>query len=168
MSYAIITAESVAEYPVDLRARLPNTSMRENWPGGELEGIEYVLVQPTPRPDYDPAAQNLTEATPALVSGAWVQRWTVTPASAAEIAERLEDRRAGMSCTPRQARLALAGAGLLPAVEAWVAAQGAAAQIEWEYASEIRRTVGLVTSAASTMGLTDEQIDALFEHAGTF
>jgi len=75
--------------------------------------------------------------------------------------------RAGMSCTPRQARLALAYAGLLDTVDAWVAAQGAATKIEWEYASEVRRTVGLVTSAATELGMTEDQIDGLFEYAVT-
>ena len=167
MSYAIIHVGAVSEYPVDLRVRLPNTSMRENWPGGEIEGIEYVRVEPTPRPDYNPATQNLTEATPALVGGIWTQQWAVTDASTEEVAERLAAKRSTMTCTPRQARLALAYAGLLEATEAWVAAQGAATKIEWEYASEIRRTVGLVASAASTMGLTEDQIDGLFEYAVT-
>lgn len=168
MPYAILIAGAVAEYPVDLRVRLPNTSFPENWPGGEIDGVEYALIHPSPQPSHDPAAQNLTEATPALVEGVWTQQWGITDASPTEIAERLAARREAMTCTPRQARLALAYAGLLDSVEAWVAGQGAATRIEWEYASEIRRTVGLVTSAASTMGLTDEQIDALFEHAGTF
>ena len=167
MPYAIITAGTVSEYPVDLRTRLPNTSMRENWPGGEIEGVEYVLVEPTPRPDHDPATENLIEATPALVDGAWTQQWAVTAASPEEVAERLQARREAMTCTPRQARLALAYAGLLDAVEAWVATQGAATKIEWEYASEIRRTVGLVTSAATELGMTEEQIDGLFEYAVT-
>ena len=166
--YASITDGVVAEYPIDLRMRLPNTSMRENWPGGEINGVEYALIHPSPQPNHDPTTQNLTEAIPALVEGVWTQQWAVTAASAEEIAERLAARREAMTCTPRQARLALAYADLLTAVEAWVAEQGDATKIEWEYASEIRRTVGLVTSAASTMGLTDEQIDALFEHAGTF
>jgi len=165
MTYAIIIAGEVSEYPVDLRERLPNTSMRENWPGGEIEGITYAQVEPAPQPNHDPATQNLVEGTPALVAGVWTQQWTITDASPAEIAERLEARRAAMSCTPRQARLALAFAGMLQAVEAWVAEQGEATRIEWEYASEIRRTVGLVTSAATELGMTEEQIDDLFAYA---
>lgn len=167
MTYAILNSGTITEYPAVLRAHLPNTSFPENWPGGEIEGSTYVQVQPAPPPAYDSATQNLTEATPVLVSGVWTQQWTVTDASAAEIAERLVARREAMTCTPRQARLALAFAGLLSAVEAWVAAQGDAAQIEWEYASEIRRTVGLVTSAATGLGMTEEQIDDLFDYAVT-
>ena len=75
--------------------------------------------------------------------------------------------RSDQVCTPRQARLALAHAGLLDSVEAWVADQGPATKIEWEYASEIRRTIGLVTSAASYLGMDEDQIDKLFAYAVT-
>ena len=165
--YAIVSNGAITEYPADLRASLPNTSFPENWPGGEIDGVEYAAVQPSPQPDYDPATQSLAEGTPALVGGVWTQQWGITDASPTEIAERLAARREAMTCTPRQARLALAYAGLLDSVEAWVAGQGAATRIEWEYASEVRRTVGLVTSAASELGMTEDQIDGLFEYAVT-
>lgn len=67
--------------------------------------------------------------------------------------------------TPRQARLALLNAGLLEAVDAYVATLPKAAQVEWEYANEIRRDHALLTQAASALGLTEAQIDALFEAA---
>lgn len=165
--YAIVSNGAITEYPADLRASLPNTSFPENWPGGEIDGVEYAAVQPSPQPDYDPATQSLAEGTPALVGVVWTQQWTVTAASPTAIAERLQARREAMTCTSRQARLALAFAGLLPAVEAWVEEQGETTKIEWEYASEIRRTVGLVTSAATGLGMTEEQIDDLFDYAVT-
>jgi hypothetical protein len=71
------------------------------------------------------------------------------------------------SCTPRQARLALAGAGLLTAVEAFVAAGDAAMQIEWEYASEVMRDWPPVLAFAEASGIRDEQMDALFALAAT-
>ncbi|MCV6901066.1 hypothetical protein OE165_28940, partial [Escherichia coli] len=52
--------------------------------------------------------------------------------------------------TMRQARLALLGAGKLPAVNAAIAAmqgaQGEAARIEWEYSQEVQRDRGLVSA----------------------
>jgi hypothetical protein len=66
------------------------------------------------------------------------------------------------SCTPRQARLALAGAGLLTAVEAFVAASDAATQIEWQYASEIKRDWPPVLAFAAANEISDEQLDDLF------
>lgn len=71
--------------------------------------------------------------------------------------------------TARQARLALLGAGKLDDVEAALAQmpgpQGRAAQIEWEYAVEIRRDSPLIAALAPALGLTMEQVDDLFRAA---
>jgi hypothetical protein len=71
----------------------------------------------------------------------------------------------------RQARLALLGAGLLDAVEAAIAAmegvEGKAAQIEWEYATEVRRDSPLVDGLTAALGLTDAQLNDLFTVAAT-
>lgn len=64
--------------------------------------------------------------------------------------------------TPRQARLALLGAGLLTQVEAAVTAAGGATQITWEYATQIRRDDPLIAQIGTSLGLTQAQIDALF------
>ncbi len=70
--------------------------------------------------------------------------------------------------TMRQARLALAQAGLLAAVEDWVAQAEASVQIEWEYATEIRRDWPPVVEFSAAKGMTDEQVDDLFALARTF
>lgn len=72
----------------------------------------------------------------------------------------------------RQARLALLGAGLLDNVEGAIngipdPAQRRAAQIQWEFSSEVNRYSGLITALAPALGLTDEQIDDLFRMAAT-
>lgn len=64
--------------------------------------------------------------------------------------------------TMRQARLALLAAGKLAAVESAVAAAGTAAQIEWEYATEVRRDWPLVNALAGAVGIDGEALDALF------
>ena len=71
------------------------------------------------------------------------------------------------SVTMRQARLALLAAGLLDLVETAIAGAGPAAKIEWDYATEVQRSAGLVPAMATALGLTDEQIDALFVTAST-
>lgn len=75
------------------------------------------------------------------------------------------------SVTMRQARLALLGADLLGLVDAAIAAlpspQKEAAQIEWQYASTVERNSGLLPAMGAALGLTDEQLDALFETAKT-
>lgn len=71
--------------------------------------------------------------------------------------------------TMRQARLALLGAELLSQVESAIAAipgaAGDAARIEWEYALSVERGSPLVASLMAALGLTAEQLDALFTTA---
>lgn len=67
--------------------------------------------------------------------------------------------------TMRQARLALHDAGKLAAIDAAVAQIGGSAQIEWEYATEVRRDWPLVAQVAAGVGMSSEQLDALFEQA---
>lgn len=75
------------------------------------------------------------------------------------------------SVSMRQARLALLGAGLLSSVDAAIAAMSSpakeAAQIEWDYASEVQRDNALISSLATGLGLTEAQIDDLFITAAT-
>lgn len=74
--------------------------------------------------------------------------------------------------SPRQLRLALIGAGVsLASVDAAIAAipdqtQREAAQVEWEYATAYVRTHPLIVSLTPTLGLTDEQVDDLWQAAG--
>lgn len=72
-----------------------------------------------------------------------------------------------LSVTARQARLALLSAGLLSAVESAIAQEGGDVAIEWEYASTIERASPLVASIASSLGLTETQLDELFAQAST-
>lgn len=74
------------------------------------------------------------------------------------------------SVTMRQARLALLGAGLLDDVNAAIAAipdptQRKAAEIEWEYAQTVDRDSSFTQQLAAGLGLTSEQLDALFTQA---
>lgn len=71
--------------------------------------------------------------------------------------------------TMRQARLALLGAGLLPQVDAAIAAlpspQKEAALIEWDYSSEVHRDSAFVLTLADALNLSTEQLDSLFTQA---
>lgn len=73
--------------------------------------------------------------------------------------------------TMRQARLALLGAGLLTLVEAALnslpSPHREAAQIEWEYALDVRRDHPLILSLKSSLGLSDPDLDNLFIQAAT-
>ncbi len=73
--------------------------------------------------------------------------------------------------TMRQARSALLAAGLLdqiPAVIAAIEDEGVRrqAEIDWEYAGEVRRDWPLVEAVCGALGLNASGIDALFVSAG--
>ena len=119
------------------------------------------------------AAQRVTPATPRRVFGG--QPTThYTFASQAEFdaarkianLDTLKAVRVPGSITMRQAQLALLGSGKLATVNAAVAAmpgpQGDAARIEWATSSTVERNKPLVLAMASLLGLTAEQVDALF------
>lgn len=66
------------------------------------------------------------------------------------------------SVSMRQARLALLNAGLLDTVQAYIDGAPKATQIEWQYATDVWRARDLVSGIGSQLGLTSDQIDALF------
>lgn len=73
--------------------------------------------------------------------------------------------------TMRQTRLALLQAGKLANVDAAIAVLPSpnkeAAQISWEYSTEVRRDSDLLKQLAPVLGLDDAAIDALFIQAAT-
>lgn len=80
-------------------------------------------------------------------------------------AELLAERRASMVVSRFQARAALHQAGLLEAAAAAVATADAIVQIAWADAQEFRRTSATITAIGAYLGLTDAEIDTLFEDA---
>ena len=72
---------------------------------------------------------------------------------------------APQSVSMRQARLALLAAGLLDGVEAAIKASDRAAEIEWEYAADVRRDHPMIAVMQQAQGLSDAQVDTLFTEA---
>lgn len=70
-----------------------------------------------------------------------------------------------------QARLSLFGAGLLATIDALIdgmpSPQKEAARIQWEYAQRVKRDNPLVLLLGQLLGLSSEQLDALFIEAST-
>jgi len=66
------------------------------------------------------------------------------------------------SVTPFQAKAAIYAAGLLPAVEAAIAAAPKIAQLAYSDATEFTRDSPTIATMAAALGLTDAQVDALF------
>lgn len=153
--------------PETLRTDYPHTSFP--WPPPAALLAEYGVFPVMDRepPAYDPLTQDVEEAQPALVDGAWTRQWRLVVVDAAEAMRRRAAWRAKLAITPRQARLALQQAGLLDAVTAWIASADATTQIEWEFALEVRRDWLPILACATALGLTEAQVDDLFILAAT-
>lgn len=72
-----------------------------------------------------------------------------------------------ITITPRQIRQVLSAAGLRAQVESAIAAGSQDLKDWWEFASSFERNHPALVATARSMGITDSQIDALFEQAST-
>ena len=120
----------------------------------------YPLVS-TAQPTFDPITQTIREADIALIDGAWTQQWEVIALDAEAIAANRQAQ-VPTTLTIRQAKLILLQNNLLDDVDAAVAQADRATQIEWEYATEVHRNWTTLTNMATSLGITDEQLDQLF------
>lgn len=161
--------ETLAVYPTHaaIRAAWPQTSFPTHLTDAVLAELGLVPVLPAPQPAYDPLTQDRAELPPIAVDGAWNQQWQVVAASPEVVAVRLANWRAQMVCSKAQGQLALLQAGLLDAVQAWVAGQERAVQLEYLARGEWRRDWPLVIGAGAAMGLSEAQLDGLFALAAT-
>jgi hypothetical protein len=95
--YVLAPNQTVEIFPYSigaLRRDNPNTSFPRNPSDAVLADWNvFPMVEQSP-PEYNPANQNLNQLNPTLTAGEWLQTWQVTPASAEEIAERLQRKEA--------------------------------------------------------------------------
>ena len=84
-----------------------------------------------------------------------------------ELAQQIEDAKPKV-VTMRQARLALLQSGLLATIEtAITTGTDEAMKVEWEYATEVKRDWGSLITLVTQLGITDLQLDDLFQLAST-
>lgn len=81
----------------------------------------------------------------------------------ATVAER--DAPTHQTVTPLQTRRALLAAGLLEPVEAFIASAPRDVQMAWAWSLSWERTSPLISQIGTQLGMTDQQIDALFAKA---
>ena len=85
----------------------------------------------------------------------------------AELAQQIEDAKPKV-VTMRQARLALLQGGLLQTVQDAIAnGTDEAMKIEWEYATEVKRDWASLVTLTTTLGMTSQELDNLFQLAST-
>ena len=79
-------------------------------------------------------------------------------------------RRRSMSVSNKQLRLALNDAGVYGNVESAMAKSTNTTELEiyWDYSTTINRLDPWIVAVAEGMGLTDEQVDSIFEEASTY
>lgn len=140
-----------------LRADFPNTSWPAEWALIDLASVGCVEVQAVEPPACG-EHQSVEEAAPVLVDGQWRQAWTIC-----------DDPPAVPTQVPaHHLRRALRAAGVLASVQAMIDALPPDHDMrdDWQYAPYFRRDAVGIGQAAQMLGLTDEQLDAIFIAAG--
>jgi hypothetical protein len=180
---------------VQLKNENKHMSLPESWTDATLEALGVARVTDTAPPDVDEwqvAVKDSIEE----VNGAWLQTWTVQEMFTeytqevtdedgvtttnvvtvqdqkdAKTAADLLAKRQKLIVTMRQARLALAQENKIQLVEDAIALipdpDRTTISIEWEYASTVERLSPWIDIMASALGMTDVEMDALFELAAT-
>ena len=169
-----------------LIAENPNTSLPKVWTSVTLEFLVVDPVLASPKPDV--GDYEIAVADGAVQSeGNWVEAWkvqpmfTATPEATVEQqiadyeASKLLKKRQGLSATNENLRLQLDQIGVYGVMSAAVATLDAKAEFEgvdvtpyaihWGFATKINRLDGWVIEVAEAAGITDEQLDDLFEAA---
>ena len=170
MVYVLAINGVVEKYPytlTDLRIDTPEVSFPAEITDELAAGYGVYPVEEVQRPDYDVETEALVWVNPTFQGSKWVQQWRVDPLSQSEIKVRLENWRQSASCSPFQGKAALFNAGLLDEVETLISATETSTivKLAWANASEWRRSSGMITSLASALSMTDEQVDDLFKAA---
>jgi len=85
------TAETYPYSIGQLRKDNPQVSFPKNPTDALLASYNVFPVTATERPVYDNITQNLSDGTPTLTAGVWVQVWVVTDATPDEVIQRTND-----------------------------------------------------------------------------
>ena len=170
----------------EIRRMNANVSLPRVWTQATLEGlgVDPVLEGERPEPaEYEVVVKD----TVTQVNGNWTQTYKTAPMFTAtadatveeQIAEyeanKLAQKRQSLSATNENLRLQLDRIGVYGVMSAAVATLDAKAEYEgvdvtpyaihWGFATTINRLDPWVTEVAQAAGITDEQLDDLFEAA---
>lgn len=148
-----------------LRRDNPQVSFPREMPDERLADWGVYRVAKVEQPVYDPETQALEEGQPVQVEGIWTQVWNVRSLTPEELKSRVPQ-----SITKRQARQELIEAGLVGAVENAInsiedATQKALMFSWWNDSQNYERDRPELAAMATSIGLTDAQLDAMFINA---
>ena len=169
-----------------LKAQNTRTSLPKVWTANTLESLGVDPVLASPKPDVGDYEMVVGDGA-VKVKGNWVEAWKVQPMFTATAdatveqqiadyeAQKLLKKRQGLSATNENLRLQLDQIGVYGVMSAAVATLDAKAEFEgvdvtpyaihWGFATTIKRLDPWVTEVAQAAGITDEQLDELFENA---
>lgn len=91
--YVKVANGAVEKYPYstgELRQTNPQTSFPTELSDALLAEWGVYRIATTSPPDHDKINESPEETTPTEVSGVWTQTWVIRPATAQEIAQRIE------------------------------------------------------------------------------
>ena len=161
MQYVKVTDGTPQNYSLSrLKRENPNVSFPSTPSEASLaEYNVYPLVDGV-KPDFDIVTVGSIEE----IDGVWTQTYTGRDYTAEEIRE-------GMVVSMRQARLALSQAGKLELVDSSIASMPepdkTTVSIEWQYASTVERLSPWVLAMIPALGMTEYEMDSLFQIAET-
>lgn len=151
------------------------------------QGRYLIDGQPGPLPDgwveltilnqQTPLYNELTETLESdeyadIPNKLWVKGYIVRSLTEQEISD--QKTKPPSSCTPRQFRLALINSDIdIDTIESMLndiqdPIERKIALIEWEYSIEIKREHPLISTFASQLNISEEQLDSIFILANTF
>lgn len=154
----------------------PNTSLPKVWTEGTYNFLEVDPVVPTQAPEVGPYEVAVRDGVK-QDGDSWVEAWKVEPMFTATEdatvdeqiadyeADKLQQKRAGMTATNENLRLALNNAGVyqtLTASKAFI--ENPELDIRFNFAVVINRLDEWFLQATEGL-MTDEQLDGLFEAA---
>jgi len=158
-------------------ARNPNTSLPKVWTEGTYDFLEVDPVMSTQAPEVDSYELAVRDGATQDAKGNWVEAWKVEPMFkvtedatvdeqiAAYEAQQLQQKRAGMTATNENLRLALNDAGVYQTLTASAAfIENPELDIRFQFAVTINRLDEWFLQATEGL-ITDEQLDDLFEAA---
>ncbi len=154
----------------EIRALYPNTSFSTPFNPADL-GFEVVFD--TPKPTCTSVQTVIQDGTELDSKGNRVFKYTIqnmfnTPEEETTYLAQLKKATVPASVTMRQARLALHQSNLLVQVNtAITSGTDEELKIEWEYATELKRDFPSLVILATSLSLTETQLDDLFILAGT-
>ena len=162
----------------EIRRMNANVSLPRVWTQATLEGLGIDPVLEGERPeagDYEVVVKDAVTQ----VNGNWTQQYKTAPMFTAtddatveeQIAEyeanKLQKRREGMTVSNKDLRLALNDQGVYGDVEGAMAKSTNTTELEihWNFSTTVNRLDPWVVEVGSALGMSDDQLDALFEAA---